>query len=253
MADPTETDESIEVIEFSTPAAKMAATRAEIPLALVGETYQVTRPKDAVLFTAQGAVADTASDADRWLATLQLVEAMFSPQDRHRFYQRCIDRDDPLTQGAVMEAIGALLTRWAPKSKVPASEPVTIEAHPDAVSELGLKPVRIVNGDLNLDLTCHPPKDLMLGIVSAALAAGTDLSQQAWSINLFLDAVLEPGQDRLLAHRLRSPQDPLDLEHLAEITKSLIERWYSGAPKPNRAARRASAAAKRKTPAKKKA
>lgn len=245
MAEDTITDETeveeieVEVLEFSAPAKK--AARPEIPLQLVGETYTARAPKDAVMFMAEAAIADTAGEADRWMATIQIVNTMLTDQGRHRFWQRVVDRDDPLTQGAVMEALEALFKRWAPSSKVPDTVPVIIDAHPDRLADIGLKPVKIVNADLDLDLVCYPPKDIALGVVAASMATGASNAQQAWSVNLFLDAALPLGQAQILSHRLRDSRDDLDLEHLAQITRTLIDRWYGDAPKPNRAARRAAA------------
>lgn len=236
----------LETIEFTTPAKKTKAKKVETKLDLVGETYTVSKPKDAVLFFAQSAVADTANDADRWMAALQFLDAAFTPMDRKRFFERACDAEDPLTAGAVFDAIGSLLDRWAPTNKTPANAPVKVEPHPDTIPA-GLQPVRIVNDDLNLDLTCHPPKDLVLGITSAAIATGANTGQQAWCIALFLDAALSPHDTLTLDHRMRSHNDDLDLDDVAGIVQALIERWYPDGPQPNRKARRATNARTRKT------
>lgn len=243
--------DSLDVLEFTAPA-RTTRKAVTTDVDLVGHTYTFRRPKDGILFFTQAAVADSANDADRWMASLSFLQASLQPQDRKHLLDRACDPDDALTAGAWWEVIGELLRRWAPDSKVPASEPVTIDAHPDTVT--GADPVRILDEDLRLDLVAHPPKDVVLGLTGSAIAAGANTGQQAWCINLFLDAALSSADALDLDRRLSLPPDadPLDLGDLFGIVEALIGRWYGDTG--NRAARRAKAStARKKAPAKKSA
>lgn len=240
-----EVEDDIEVINFTSPDKPKTKAKAKLKVDLVGVTYEIHRPKDATLFLAQSAVADSANEADRWMTALNLIETCMTPQDRKHFLDRACDRQDPLTAGAVWEMIGELLARWEATNKIPASKPIVIGAHPDAV---GLtKPVRIVEDELGLDLVCHPPKDLILGITSSAIAASANPGQQSWCINLFLDAALNRPDALRLAMRLKAPSyvDELDLGTIASVVQTLIEKWYPS-NMGTRAQRRAVASRNRK-------
>lgn len=241
--------DELDVLDFtSTASTEPRKKDITTPVDLGGETLTFHRPKDGTLFFTQSAIADTANDADRWLAGLRFLEATLKPQDRKRFLDRACDRDDNLTAGMFWETIGQLLRRWDPASKVPPGTVLRIDPVPDGVQ--GQRPVRIVDDNLALDFVAHPPKDIILGITASAIGAGASTGQQAWCITLFLDGALDPAVALELSYRLNSPaysNDPLELGHLFEIIRKLIERWYSGeVPRPNRAARRAQTAAARK-------
>lgn len=236
--------DAIEVVDFATSSTGKSSPKPTVTkVNLVGETIKVTRPKDAVLFFAQRAVSDNANEADRYSAALNLLNGMFTPQNRHRFLERACDRNDPLNATAMWEMIGQLLERWSPDSKIPASSPVNIEAQPH--SELPA-PLRIVNEDLDLDVVCHPPKDLIMGITASAISVGSTLSDQAWCIGLFLDAALSRGDLMHINERLRNQNDDLDLEDVANLVQQLVERWYD-APLGNRKQRRARNAKQRRS------
>jgi len=229
--------------DFTTTAYKKVSTTVD----LLGEDVDFHRPKDGVLFFVQSAVADTANDADRWMAALRFLESSLTPQSRKRFLDRACDRSDPLNASALWDTIGELLRRWDPKTKIPASQKIVIEHRPDAAE--GYNPVRIVDEALRLDFIAYPPKDIVLGFTGSAIAASASPAQQAWCVNLFLDGSLDGDVALELSYRLQSPaygDDKLDLPHLLGIVRSLIERWYSGT-NPNRAARRAQASQSRKS------
>lgn len=235
-----------EVIEFTTPvSARPAAVRT--PVVLCGEEFTARRPKDAVLFFTQSAMADVANDSDRALAMLQLLDACLQPVDRHRILQRACDPDDPVTAGAVYGMIHQLLERWDPATKIPDSAPVLVAPVPDSAP--ANDPVRIVNDDLGLDLLCRPPKDLILHITASALATNANAGQQAWCVMLFLDAALSNADALQLEARIRNPRDELDLEALLNLIHTLMGRWHPESmppEQPNRKQRRARAAQGRK-------
>lgn len=213
-------------------------TRSEqaVPVSLCGEDITVRRPKDAVLYFAQTIIGDTVSDADRAMAVLQFIEGTLDPLDRKRFFDRIIDRADPIDLQAVTSLVGGLLDRWNDWPADGKVEPLEIEG--DEPTPVPGGPVQVVNKDLELEFTVHPPKDIVLLIVSTAMATGANLGQQAWAVGLFLDAALDAVTAMLVSRRMRSNQDDLDLEDIAEIVKELIGRW---APRTNRAQRRARA------------
>src|SRR5690625_6755532 len=63
-----------EVIEFTTPKTQTRET-ITTKVTLCGEDFYARRPKDAVLFFAQSALGEVASDADRAMAMLQILDA----------------------------------------------------------------------------------------------------------------------------------------------------------------------------------
>lgn len=235
----------VERIEFTTPTdRKRDLIRTELDL--VGVTYTVTKPKDASLFFLSSVLADTSNQADAWLQALKFIDDSFTPIGRKSFYERACDRTDRLTAGAIFEGLGALIDQWGAKTKAAQQKPITVEAHPDMIPT-DLPELRIANEELEFDLTFCPPKDVMLGITSAAIGVGASQEMQAWVTTLFLDATL-PQRDRLvLSHRLRNRYDDLDLVDLIEIVKTLTARWYPEPIMGNRKARRAAAAAKKTT------
>lgn len=240
--------DALDTIEFTTPAARQRED-VTTPVNLCGEDMVVRRPKDATLFFAQSAVADSANDADRMLAILQLIDASLEASDRYRLLERACDGDDDLTAGAVYDMFEELFKRWGEDSKVPAAAPVRVEAVPDSIPAGA--PARIVNHDLGLDLVCHPPKDIILHITASSIAAGTNRGQQAWCLMLFLDAALTKADSMVLDQRMRNTRDPLDLEALLAIVEALVGRWYPDEAVPaggNRKQRRAAAAGGRKKP-----
>lgn len=235
----------VEHIEFATPTdRKRDLIRTE--LTLVGHTYTVTKPKDASLFFLSSVLADTSSQADAWLQALKFIDDSFTPIGRKNFYERACDRADLLTAGAIFEGLGALIDQWGAKTKAAQQKPIVVEAHPNMVPN-DLPELRIANEDLEFDLIFSPPKDIMLGITSAAIGVGASQEMQAWVTSLFLDATL-PQRDRLvLSQRLRNRYDDLDLVDLIEIVKTLTARWYPEPIMGNRKARRAAASARKTT------
>lgn len=235
----------VEHIEFTTPTdRKRELIRTELDL--VGVTYKVTKPKDASLFFLSSVLADTSNQADAWLQALHFIEDTFDPVGRKDFYERACNRDDLLTSGAIFEGLGALIDQWGAKTKAAQQKPIKVEAHPNMVPN-DLPELRIANEELEFDLKFSPPKDVMLGITSAAIGVGASQEMQAKSVMLFLDATL-PRKDRMvLAHRLRDRYDELDLLDLIEIVKTLTARWYPEPIMGNRKARRAAAAARKTT------
>ena len=236
-----------EVIEFATPKTQTRET-ITTKVTLCGEDFYARRPKDAVLFFAQSALGEVASDADRAMAMLQILDASCDSIARHRILERACDRDDPVTAGVVYRMIEALTERWSPETKAPAEHPVVVDAVPDTAPQAD--PVRVVNDDLALDLLCHPPKDIILHITSSGLATGANQGQQAWCVMLFLDAALDKSDAVHLSQRMRQPNDPLDLEALMSVIETLMQRWYPDVGREgNRAQRRANASqGRKKTP-----
>lgn len=233
-----------EVIEFTTPKARARET-VSTKVTLCGEDLYARRPKDAVLFFAQSALSEVASDSDRAMSMLQILDAACDSVSRHRILERACDREDPVTAGAVYQMIEALTERWSPETKTPADHPVVINPSPDSAPRADA--VRIVNDDLGLDLVCHPPKDIILHITSSGLATGANQGQQAWCVMLFLDAALSKADAINLSQRMRRPSDPLDLEALMSIIETLMQRWYPEAGDTgNRAQRRAKSSQDRK-------
>jgi hypothetical protein len=221
----------VETLSFSTPAR----TRAEQPVEvdLCGETITVRRPKQAVLYFAQAIIGDTVSDADRAMSLLQFLDAGLSPLDRKRFFDRCLDREDPLNLQAALDMLNGLIDRW---NNWPAKcKPARVVVTPNGGAVVG-EDIELVHEDLGIRFTAHPVKDIVMMIVQASMAAGANSGQQAWAVAIFLDAALEPGDAFVVARRMRNPDDDLDLEHIAEMVESLLKRWGSGG---NRAERRA--------------
>lgn len=241
----THDDPTPEVIEFTTPKARTRETIAT-KVTLCGEDLYARRPKDAVLFFAQSALSEVASDSDRAMSMLQILDAACDTVARHRILERACDRKDPVTAQAVYQMIEALTERWSPETKTPADHPVVINPSEDSAPRVDA--VRIVNDDLGLDLVCHPPKDIILHITSSGLATGANQGQQAWCVLLFLDAALSKADAIHLSQRMRRPNDPLDLEALMSIIETLMQRWYpeAGGGSGNRSQRRAKASQGRK-------
>lgn len=223
----------METLSFSTPAR----TRTEQPVRvdLCGETITVRKPKQAVLYFAQAIIGDTVSDADRAMSLLQFLDAGLSPLDRKRFFDRCLDREDPVNLQAALDMLNGLINTW---NNWPAKgKPATVVVKPNGAGPTG-EDFELVHEDLDLRFTAHPVKDVVLMIVQASMAAGANVGQQAWAVGLFLDAALEPADAFVIARRMRNPDDDLDLEHIAEMVESLLKRWGTGG---NRAERRQAA------------
>lgn len=222
----------METLSFTTPAR----TRAEQPVEvdLCGDTFTVRKPKQAVLYFAQAIIGDTVSDADRAMSLLQFLDAGLSPIDRKRFFDRCLDRDDPVNLQASLDMLNGLVDRW---NNWPAKgKPAKVVIKPNSTTPVG-EAVELVHEDLDLRFTAHPVKDIVMMIVQASMAAGANVGQQAWAVGLFLDAALDPADAFIVARRMRNPDDDLDLEHIAEMVQSLLAKW-NGKP-GNRAERRA--------------
>lgn len=224
----------METLSFSTPAR----TRAEqpIPVTWCGEELVIRRPKDSVLFFGAEIGADDA--ADQAAALIDFLDGTLDPAQRKRFFDRIRDREDPIniaTTGALVDGLMQRWNNWPDDDQV---EPLVIEPTPTPV--VG-SDVRVLHEDLDLDVVAHPPKDIVRALVGSALATTATVAQQAWVLGLFLDAALDPADAMVIARRLRSRDDDLDLHHIAEIVADLVERW---APTANRAERRAAARAR---------
>lgn len=223
-----------ETLTFQTPARRR--DEQAIPVELCGEAFTVKRPKDAVIYFASQVVGSDIGDADRAMAVLQFIDSTLEPVDRKRYFDRVIDRADPVDLRASLDLVGGLLERWNAWPADGQVEPLVVDTAP--VSTVG-EVINIVNDELELDVDAHPPKDIVLLFVSASMATGANLGQQAWAIGLFLDAALDPGDALIISHRMRHGDDDLDLDHIAEIVQELVNRW---APRRNRAERRAASA-----------
>lgn len=247
-----EPNDGVEVIEFTTKRSKVARDRDRHPTAstvtLVGEEFDVIRPKDFRLFALAGATSDLAAETDTWYQVIRLVDEIFDPVGRKRFFNRACDREDPLTAGAVFELLEELSDRWGATSATAAARPVVVGAHPDL--NTGLKPVRIETddfGERGLEMTFHPPKDLLLGIVASVLSTQADDEAIAWATALFLDGALPLGDRKALKRRLHTRYGDIDLDDFLDLVNTLLDRWHPQTKATNRQARRAQAAKKRKT------
>ncbi|HEX2298628.1 MAG TPA: hypothetical protein VHH34_08945 [Pseudonocardiaceae bacterium] len=226
-----------ETLTFTT--AKRKRRTQPVDVELCGERWTVQRPKDAVLYFAQTAIADLVGEADRASALLQFLNSVLEPVQRHRYFERCLDRDDPVDLQATLKLIGGLVDRWTNWPAAGNPEPVVIEPTDEDELTEQPAPVRVVNEDLGLEFEAHAPKDIILLIVTAALGTGANLGQQSWAIGLFLDASLRPADQLMISMRMRSTGDDLDLEDIAEIVSELAQKW---APAPtNRQERRKAA------------
>jgi hypothetical protein len=222
----------VETLTFTTATTKRR--RQPLTVEFCGETITLQRPKDAVMFFSGVTIADMVADADRAAAILQFLQSVFEPADRHRFFERALDRDDPVNMRACLDLVAGAVEAWTNWPATGTPEPLVVEA---AASDQAGEPVSVVHKDLGLELVCTPPKDLVLLFVTASLATGSRSGQLAWAVGLFLDAALTPADRMVVAQRMRNPDDDLDLDHIADIVKDLTEHWV---PKPaNRATRRA--------------
>lgn len=237
--------ESFETIEFSTPDRDRKVVKT--PVNLCGVEYTVTKPKDAAMFFIGSSYSESSTDADRTMALIQFVEATHTKSDYSRFLERCCDRDDPLRLKSAYKLMEELLShRWSADSKIPSSTPVVVEPDADVLG-VDLKPIRIRNEDLGLDLVCHPPKDIALAVVASSMATGASDQQKSFALRFFLDASLDKHVAIRLMRRWLDPLDGLDIPELEEISQALMERWYpEGVVKGNRKSRRAQAAKSRK-------
>lgn len=237
-----------DVLEFTTSPTRNRDTD-HTPVTLCGEEVTARRPKDFVLFTAQSALSEVATDSDKAMSMLQVLNASFGDVDRHRILERCCDSNDPLTAGATYQMIDELTDRWSHETKIPVHRPVIISPHPDTAP--AADPVRIRINDLGLDALCSPPKDIVLHIVASGIATGVSQGHQIWCVMLFLDAALTSADASILKHRLRNSRDSIDLADLMEIIHGLMRHWYPDtdldlSAKGNRKQRRAGASQKRK-------
>lgn len=226
----------METLTFTTPAKQHPDQ--PVPVDWCGESLTVRRPKDSVLYFATP-IGDTGTAGpDRAAAMFQFLDDTLDAHDSKRFYDRILDRADPVNEATTLAVINGLLQRW---NDWPASgevEPLVIE--PIETSIPG-EPARVVHQALDLDVTAHPPKDIVLHLVQSVIAKTTTPGQQAFAIGMFLDASLEPTDAWQLAQRRRDRTDGLDLEHLSEIVADLLKHWAPA--RGNREQRRAAARA----------
>lgn len=227
-------------LSFSTPARQRVHEPVEV--VLCGEEMTLQRPKDAVLYFAQVVAGDSVGAADRAYSLVQFLNSLFDETDRKRFFERILDRDDPVHLQETVELVAGVLDRWANYPAKGSPEPVVVEPfeHDDPP-----EPVWVVHEDLDLRFEACPPKDIVSLFAAGSLGAGVSSAQEAWAIGLFLGAALDHQDEMMVAHRMRSPHDDLDLEHVAEIVSELAQRWAPGAR--NREQRRAAARATRST------
>ena len=223
----------MDTLTYTTPAR--TRDPQPIPVTWCGEDLTITRPKDAVLYFATTVTASDIDEADRALAMIQFLDGTLTPEQRKRFFERVLDRDDPINARTTIALVRGLTERWAKWPESGDVEPLIVEPQPSLT--LG-KDVRIRNDDLDLKVTAHPPKDIVLFYVGASIATTATQGHQAWAIGMFLDACLDPLDSYTISRRLRDRDDDLDLQHISEIVSDLIERWT---PKTNRAQRRAAA------------
>lgn len=223
-------------LTFDTPTTRRRDPQP-IPVDLCGEQFTVHRPKDTVLYFAGGISADTASDSDRAMGMLQFLDGTLDPEQRHRFFERCRDRDDPVDMDVTLRLVTGLLQQWTDWPADGDPDPVVIE--PADESTPRAEPVTIDHPSFDLEFQAHQPKDIILVFTTAALAATAGIGQQAWAMGMFLDACLDPADSVIVSHRMRDANDDLDLEHVSEIVQRLLGHWN---PEPaNRQQRRAAA------------
>jgi hypothetical protein len=223
------------VLQFTTPARQR--DEQPIDVDLIGQRFTVKRPKDAVLFFAQTAAGDVVADSDRARAVLQFVQAVLDAPDRHRFFERCLDRNDPLNLQTALSFMAAVVEKWGDwPARTKRANVVVSEVEPNLFD--APDPITVEHKDLNVRFTAHPPKDIVLMFVQASLATGSQMGEIAWALSLFLDGALDHQDAVVIANRMRSPRDQLDLEHIAEMVSSLVTAWTKDTPTGNRAARR---------------
>lgn len=227
----------METLNFTTPTTRVRE-KQPVTVDFVGETITITRPKDWVLLSARTCLADNVTDSERALSLLQFLLGTLGQQGYSRFLSRALDRDDPINLTSVITLISKLLETWADYTDNAA---VTVEPT-DESGVISDEPVRIVNDDLGIDYVFHPPKDLIIMAVAATLSSPEDGAQQ-WACELFLDACLDRTDAVFLKRRLRISDDDndlLDVDDIAPIMKTLLERWEPGQRAAlNRAERRA--------------
>jgi len=222
-------------LTFTTPAR--TRVHHPVPVVFCGDEWTLQRPKDATLYFAQVVAAGGVGDADRAEAIMQFVNSVLDPVQRHRYFERIIDRADPVALDETLLLIGGLADRWTNWPDDGQPEPVIVEpvqGRPPAGES-----ITVVHDDLEVRFVAHPPKDIVLLFAAASLAVGANLGQQAAAIGLFLDSALEPADALVISHRMRSQHDELDLEHVAEFVTQLAQTWLPGPA--NRAERRAAA------------
>ena len=226
----------METLSFHTPAKQQPDQ--PVPVDWCGEQVTVRRPKDSVLYFASP-IGDTGTAGpDRAAAMFQFLDDTLDAQDSKRFYDRILDRDDPINEATTLALINGLLDRW---NNWPTDGQVSqLAIEPIETALLG-EPVQVVHDALDLDVTAHPPKDIVLHLVQSVIAKTTTPGQQAFAIGMFLDAALEPTAAWELAQRRRDRTDGLDLEHLSEIVADLLKHWAPA--RGNREQRRAAARA----------
>jgi len=224
-------------LEFNTP--KRSREERPIQVDLCGHELTLHRPKDAVLYFASQITADTASDGDRAMAILSLVEGVLDAQTRKSFWDWAIKGTINLT--AVMEMTGAALTRWQ-HWDAKNLEPIRITFTPSAWTP---EPIQVTNEDLGIDWLCTPPSDLIVACVAASLGTGASDGQQAWGIGIFLDATLSALDGMVVAQRMRKRDDDLEIQDIAEIVTGLLQEWRP----PNTTNRTQRRAAAKRTPA----
>lgn len=228
----------METLSFTTPAR--TRTRHTVDVDLCGERMTVERPKAAVLFFAAQMAGSDVVDVDRAMSAKSFLDSALTDPDRKRFYDRVIDRADPVDIDAFLDLVDGLVARFS--STNTDTSVLVIDPTPGETSG---EPVKIVNDDLDLEVIAHPPKELVRLFVRASLATGANAGQQAWAVAFFLDSALDPGDRDVVSRRLAHPGDLLDLEDIIDIVNEVNSYWSEG-PR-NRADRRAAA---KRTPAK---
>ncbi len=216
---------------FTTPSRP----RADQPITVTwcGENLVIRRPKDSVLYFATALGSEI--EQDQAAALVDFLDGTLTPDQRKRFFDRVRDRDDPINLATTSALVDGLLVRWNNWPEDDQVEPLVIDPVPAPV--IG-SDIRVPIEELELDLVAHPPKDIVLFLMASTLAVTSTVAQQAWMLGLFLDAALDPADAMVIARRLRSRDDDLDLHHVGVIVSDLVEKWL---PRANRAERRAAA------------
>lgn len=227
---------AMEQLTFTTPAKRHEDQ--PVPVDWCGEHLTVRRPKDTVLYFASPIGDASSAGPDQAAAMFQFLDDTLEPDQNKRFYDRTLDRDDPINEATTIALIRGLLERW---NDWPGDEHVTPLVIEPVEARIVGEPVNVHHSELDLDVVAHPPKDIVMDLVSSVIAKTTGPGQQAFAIGMFLDASLEAADAWDIARRRRDRADGLDLNHLSEIVADLLSHW---APRPaNREQRRAAARA----------
>lgn len=224
-----------------------------VVLNLCGEEMTLHRPKSMALLNGEQALSpmleseypDTHEQV-RANLILNFLIGVFRMHGFLRFMERSLDAADPLNVDSIYEAMQALIERWSdyePNNNPP------IVIQPSTEPDVPRQPSRLVIDSRGIDMPAHPPKPLLLMLVSA-LGMSSELRGQKVATDRLLDGILHEDDADTIKYRLNLPDDvdPLDLDDLDEPINALISEWFPsdddpGVPPPpgSRAERRAAA------------